>query len=166
LNPMHSLFHLDCIAFGSLIALGIMACNWRRCVWLYVGIASAILGFGALYFASGTPLQDSAIGLGLTGIVLIALVASSRPNPFTAVLRHGPLPFFGTISYGLYLCHMPVIMSLGPFYTYVDHATGGHLWWANLIVVTVQLAISTAIATLLWFFLERRILQLKRHFQS
>ena len=166
LNPMHSLFHLDCIAFGSLIAVGVMACNWGRHVWLYLGIASAILGFGALYFVSGTPLQDSAIGLGLAGVVLIALVASSRPNPLTAFLRRGPLPFFGTVSYGLYLCHMPVIMSLGALYSYVDRTTGGHLRWANVSVVAVQLAISTAVAALLWFLLERRILQLKRHFQS
>ena len=165
-NPTHSLFHLDSIAFGSLLAVGIVACNWSRQVWLYLGIASAILGFGASYFASGTPLQDSAIGLGLTGVVLIALVASSRPNPITVFLRRGPLPFFGKISYGLYLCHMPVIMSLGLFYDFVDRATGGHLRWANLSVVAVQLAIGTAVATFLWVFLERRILQLKRHFQS
>jgi peptidoglycan/LPS O-acetylase OafA/YrhL len=165
-NSTNTLFHLDCIAYGSLLAVGIMTFGWKRQTWLWTGAAFTVGGFAALYAAHGAAFQDSALGLGLAGLVLVAIVGSGTHMPLTYFLRHGPLPFYGRISYGFYLIHIPVIMGLGLFYSFIDRRTGGNVLWANLLVVLVQLTISTMIALFMWHRLEKPILRLKRYFTN
>jgi peptidoglycan/LPS O-acetylase OafA/YrhL len=166
LNSMHTLFHLDGLAFGSLLAVAIMTCDWKRRTWWRIAAGMAVSGIGALAFARGSCLQDSAIGLICAAAVLLALLASGVSQPFTRFLRRGPLVYYGKVSYGFYLCHVPVIMSLGLFYEFVDRGTGGHILGANLAVVAVQLAMSTAVAALLQCSVERPLLACKRYFRD
>jgi len=77
-----------------------------------------------------------------------------------AVLRRGPLAFYGRISYGLYMTHIMIFIYFGWFDARMDkYGIAG-----NLAVVGFRLAASTVAATLLWYGFESRILKLKRFF--
>lgn len=167
LNPTHTLFHLDSIALGSLLALGLLYLRYSRRVWLVMGLASTAIGFAtAVTIASDTVYVDSALSLGFAGMVLAAIAATGARNPLARLLRHGPLPFYGKISYGLYMTHMAVFMSLGLFYNFIDRSAAAGSSTANYLIVVVQLALSTAVATLLWHGFEKPILRFKKYFPS
>jgi len=167
LNPTHTLFHLDSIALGSLLALGLLYLRYSRSAWLAMGLAAAAIGFSAAITVAGsTVYADSALSLGFAGAVLAAIAGTGAHNPLAWLLRHGPLPFYGKISYGFYMTHMAVFMSLGLFYNSIDRSATAGSSAANYLIVVVQLALSTAVATLLWHGFEKPILRLKKQFSS
>ncbi|HVZ82206.1 MAG TPA: acyltransferase [Terracidiphilus sp.] len=161
LGPTHTLIHLDGIALGSLIALGLYTLTWSRRVWLGLGLASLVLGVGAAAtIAGGTAFLDSALALAFGGTVLAAIASTGARNPLNAMLRRGPLAFYGRISYGLYMIHIAVFIFFGWFDLRMDpYGVAG-----NLAVVAFRLAMATLCATVLWYAFESRILRLKRYF--
>ena len=46
------------------------------------------------------------IALGFAGVVLTTVAATGARNWLVVLLRHGPLPLYGRISYGLYVYHL------------------------------------------------------------
>src|SRR6185312_9909091 len=99
----HTLTHLDGIAMGSLIAIALHTVALSRRAWLVLGLAGMAMGFpAAATIAGGTAFLDSALTCGFGGAVLAALASTGARNPLNAILRRGPLPFCGRISYGMY----------------------------------------------------------------
>jgi peptidoglycan/LPS O-acetylase OafA/YrhL len=162
ITKTHTLTHLDGIAMGSLLALALYTISMRRRTWLIIGLCALAAGFTlAATFAGGTALLDSALTCGFGGAVLSAIASTGSKSPLNAILRRGPLPFYGRISYGMYMTHIMVFIYFGSFDLRMDaYGTPG-----NLAVVAVRLAASTAAATLLWYGFESRILKLKRYFE-
>ena len=174
--PTHTLIHLDGIALGSLLALGLYTLTLSRRVWLWIGLGAFVLGMAAAAtLAGGTSLLDSALAVGFTGVVLAAIASStgvpgdrsSSPgwstgacNPLNALLRRGPLAFYGRISYGLYMTHIMVFIYLGSFDAHMDR----YGFAGILAVVALRLVATTAVATALWYGLESQILKFKRYF--
>jgi len=163
LNTTHTLFHLDGIALGSLLALGLHMLTVARRTWMMLGLVAIVAGFWATAtIAGGTAFLDTALAVGFAGAVLAAIASSGARNPFNALLRHGPLPFYGRISYGLYMTHIMVFIYFGWFDARMDrYGTAG-----NLAVVAFRLAAATAVATALWYGFESPILKLKRFFDN
>lgn len=161
ITPTHTLTHLDGLAWGSLMALGLHTLPIARRVWLWIGLAAIPLGFlAAATVAGGTAFLDSALAVGFAGSVLASIASTGARNPGNAVLRRGPLAFFGQISYGLYMTHIVVFIYFGWFDARMDrYGIPG-----NLAVVAFRLVASTAVATALWYGFESQILKLKRHF--
>jgi peptidoglycan/LPS O-acetylase OafA/YrhL len=161
MTPTHTLIHLDGIALGSMLALGLYTLHLRRRSWLLIGIAGFPLGItAAATFAGGTAFLDSALAVGFGGVVLAAISSTSARNPLNALLRRGPLAFYGRISYGLYMIHIMVFIYFGWFDRKMDaYGTAG-----NLSIVAFRLAASTALAAVLWYGFESPILRLKRYF--
>lgn len=161
ITPTHTLTHLDGIAMGSLIALGLHTLSWDRRIWLTIGCFSIGIGFAsASSIAGGTAFLDSALTLGFAGALVACLASAGSHSPLNWLLCHGPLPFYGKISYGLYMTHIFVFIYFGWFDVKMDaYGTAG-----NLAVVVFRLATSTAVATALWYGFESRILRLKRFF--
>jgi peptidoglycan/LPS O-acetylase OafA/YrhL len=161
LTPTHTLIHLDGIALGSLLALGLYTIHWSRTVWLWLGVSGFVVGIAATAtIAAGTAFLDSALALAFGGAVLAAIASTGARNPLNAVLRRGPLAFYGRISYGLYMIHIMVFIFFGWFDLKMDpFGIPG-----NLAVVAFRLAMATAFATALWYGFESQILRLKRHF--
>ncbi|MGA3265023.1 MAG: acyltransferase [Terracidiphilus sp.] len=161
MTSTHTLIHLDGIALGSLLALGLHTLPLSRRAWLWMGLAGIPLGFGAAAtVAGGTAFLDSALAAGFAGTALAAIASTGARNPLNALLRRGPLPFYGRISYGLYMIHIMVFIFFGWFDLLMDrYGMAG-----NLAVVVLRFAASTALATALWYGFESRILKLKRYF--
>ena len=161
LTPTHTLIHLDGIALGSLLAIGLHTLAVSRRTWIFIGLAAAVLGFWATAtIAAGTRFLDSALAIAFGGVVLAAIASTGARNPISAALRRGPLPFYGRISYGLYMIHIAIFIYFGWFDARMDrYGIPG-----NLAVVAFRIAASTAAATILWYAFESQILKLKRYF--
>jgi peptidoglycan/LPS O-acetylase OafA/YrhL len=156
-----TLTHVDGIAMGSLLALGIHTLTWSRRAWLWIGLAGMVAGIAsAATIAAGTPLLNSALALGFGGAVLACIASTGARNPLNTLLGRGLLPFYGRISYGLYMTHIMVFIYFGWFDLRMDHyGTAG-----NLAIVGFRLLASTLAATMLWYGFESQILKLKRFF--
>lgn len=161
ITPTHTLIHLDGIALGSLLAIGLYAVRLSRRIWLYVGLASLIGGVAAAAtIASGTAYLDTALAFAYAGAVLASIASTGADTPVHVLLRHGPLAYYGRISYGLYMVHISVFIFFGWFDLKMDrHGVAG-----NLVLVAFRLAMATIVASALWYGFEKQILKLKRHF--
>jgi peptidoglycan/LPS O-acetylase OafA/YrhL len=159
--PTHTLIKLDGIALGSLLALGLYTLPLSRRVWLWMGLGAFAAGMAAAAtVAGGTSLLDSALALGFGGAVLAAMASTGASNPLSAMLRSGPLAFYGRISYGLYMTHIMVFVYFGWF----DKSMSAYGMAGILAVVAFRLAATTAVAAALWYGFESQILKLKRYF--
>jgi peptidoglycan/LPS O-acetylase OafA/YrhL len=126
-----------------------------------MGLIAIPLGvLAAATVAGGTAFLDSALAVAFAGAVLASIASTGARNPLNAVLRRGPLAFYGRISYGLYMTHLMIFIFFGWFDLRMDrYGTVG-----NLAVVAFRLAASTVLATALWYGFESQILKLKRYF--
>ena len=159
--PTHTLIKLDAIALGSLLALGMHTLCLSRKTWLGIGMGASVIGIGAaMTYAGGTSLLDTALALGFAGAITATITTTGARNPLSFLLRRGPLPFYGRISYGLYMTHIMVFV----FFGWVDVKLGQFGVSGNLAIVAFRLAATTLVATLLWYGFERPILKLKRYF--
>ena len=161
LTPTHTFIHLDGIALGSLVALALYRFNWSRKLWLVLGGCFFVLGIAAAAtIAGGTSMLDTALAAAFAGALAMTLASSGTSSPLHAILRRGPLSFYGRISYGLYMSHIMVFVFFGWFDLKMDpYGTAG-----NLAVVGFRLLTSTLVATAMWYGFESRILKLKRYF--
>ena len=163
LTPTHTLIHLDGIAIGSLLALALHTLKLSRRVWLWIGLSAAVFGFlVTATIAGGTRFLDSALAIAFAGTVLAAIASTGARSPLNFILSHGPLAFYGRISYGLYMTHIMVFI----FFGWVDLAMNRYGIPGSVALVAIRLAACTAFATLLWYGFELRILKLKRYFES
>jgi len=161
LNPTHTVIHLDGIAIGSLLAVGLYTLQWKRHIWLALGFTLLVAGTAAAAtIAGGTAFLDSALAAVFAGAVLSCIASTGAHNPLNAALRRGPLAFYGRISYGLYMIHIGIFIYFGWFDLRMDpYGIAG-----NMAIVAFRLVAATVFATILWYGFESRILRLKRHF--
>jgi peptidoglycan/LPS O-acetylase OafA/YrhL len=146
---------------GSLLALGLYTLPVGRRVWLGIGLGAFAAGFVAAgTITGGTAFLDSALATGFGGAVLASITSTGARNPINALLRRGPLAFYGQISYGMYMTHIMVFIYFGWF----DRRMDAYGISGNLSVVAFRIVASTAVATVLWYGFESRILRLKRLF--
>ena len=164
LTGTHTLIHLDGITMGSLLALGLYRFRWQRRRLVWIGLIVSVVGFLATAtIAGGTSFLDSALALAFAGVVLAAVAGSGARNWLALILRRGPLPFYGKISYGLYMTHIFVFVYFGNYDARLDDKY--HVGIAgNLMIVALRLVSSTLVATVLWYGFESQILKLKRYF--
>lgn len=160
-TPTHTLIHLDGIALGSLLAVGLHWLRLGRRAWVALGLGSFAIGMTlAATIAGGTRFLDAALALGFAGAVLAAIASTGARNPLNLALARGPLAYFGRISYGMYMIHISVFIFFGWFDLKMDrYGIAG-----NLAIVAFRLAMSTAAASLLWYGFESQILKLKKYF--
>jgi peptidoglycan/LPS O-acetylase OafA/YrhL len=161
MTPTHTLIHLDGIALGSLLAIGLYTLRLSRRAWLSSAWADWCWALGPRPpVAGGTAFLDSALAVGFGGAALALIASTGARNPLNAALRRGPLAFYGRISYGLYMTHIMVFIFFGWFDLRMDrYGIAG-----NLAVVAFRLAATTAVASALWYGFESQILKLKRYF--
>jgi hypothetical protein len=85
----------------------------------------------------------------LAAAAVIAAAISPRPNGITRALAVSPLRALGRISYGVYLWHWPLFLWLSP----------GRVHQHGARLLTLQCAVTIAVASLSWVFVEAPILR-------
>jgi len=163
ITPTHTLTHIDGIAMGSLLALGLYTLPLGRRTWLTIGLIAMPIGFISVgTIAAGTAFLDSALTTLFGGAVLASIASTGARNLFNATLKRGPLVYYGKISYGLYMTHIGTFIYFG----WVDARLNPYGIPGNLSIIAFRLIACTLVATILWYGFETRILRLKRHFQT
>jgi peptidoglycan/LPS O-acetylase OafA/YrhL len=110
-----------------------------------VGLLAAI-ALGVFWVTSGTPgglprnfmFEGGFLVCAGLAALIVADARLVQPGRFARLLAARPLHFLGTISYGIYLWHWPVIVYL------TGQRTGLSQWPLDLLRVGVTLAVSTA----------------------
>jgi peptidoglycan/LPS O-acetylase OafA/YrhL len=100
------------------------------------------------------PQQEMGAGLA-AGVLLVGLVIASPAAPLNRLLSLRPIVWLGTISYGIYLYFIPVIVLLNVFFYY-------HGWTdRDNALLWAQIGCTLTMATLSYYLVERRFLALK-----
>jgi peptidoglycan/LPS O-acetylase OafA/YrhL len=156
---------LDAISWGALLALWIRSesCTVRRLA--VVGWSAATLGLAAAaYCMRHAALQGtesawaySWLAIGFCGLVSGAYAGGLRGDRVAKALAFRPLAYTGTISYGLYLLHVPVYRSI--------HAIAPQLGSAALVVL-LQFLVLFALAAASYRWFEGPMLRLKSRFAT
>ena len=151
LTPTHTLIHLDGIALGSLLALGLYTLQLSRRTWLWMGLVGLVAGIWAAgTIAGGTAYLDSALAVGFIGVHAGADCFNRFAQPAerrTAQRAAGLLwPHQLRTVHG----HISVFIYFGWFDLRMDkYGMAG-----NLAIVAFRLAASTAVAAALWYGFE------------
>jgi peptidoglycan/LPS O-acetylase OafA/YrhL len=159
---------MDALALGGLIA--IVRREWPEALKArWIGWAAGLSGAACcalLVFVANTPWSTpmrtagfSALDVGFAG--LVAKLAGPKPRALTAIFRARTLVWVGTISYGLYLLHIPAPMA-------------AHFLLDRLIAIPprgsadlfVSFAAAIGAAWISWRTFESPILRLKDRFTS
>ena len=124
-------------ATGVVSAIGVLALAWlfsnasTEASWMYRG------GFSIAALAAAS---------------LVVALRTAPDGPLARVLSVRPLVAIGRISYGLYLWHWPVFLSLAPQFTGLS----------DIATLLVRFAATFAAATVSWVVLERPVIGWKR----
>ncbi len=157
---------MDALAMGGLIAIAQReAPHWLKGRW--VGWLTAICGATFVLvclFFTVTPwsammrtIGFSAADLAFAGVVV--LLISSRHRWLLSICRWRWLVWLGTISYGLYLLHIPALTVTRRWITpWLGITPEGSLQ------LFVSMAVAIAAASLSWILFESQILRLKDRF--
>jgi len=118
---------------GAVLALGLVGLLGSAALWPTVGQTSSFVTRGLL------PLQ---------ALLSVAAIASAvRPGPVASALSWRPLVALGTVSYGVYLYHWPVFITLTPARTHL----------AQVPLFLLRVAVTGALAVLSYRFLEQPV---------
>ncbi len=92
---------------------------------------------------------------------LVNCIAVGKGGPVLRLLRSRVLIYIGTISYGIYLFHLPVIHALG---TLQSRLGMGNLRHHSVLHFVIMSLITILLAALSWRYFERPINSLKNRF--
>jgi peptidoglycan/LPS O-acetylase OafA/YrhL len=99
----------------------------------------------------------SILAVVMVSVGLLGLLVGAQGGPATRWLRCRTWGYLGTISYGIYLYHLPV-------FAVVEHASRVLGFDRSWLIQLVQIAASLLVAAMSWEFLERPILGLRDRF--
>ena len=172
--PMLLVTNWDGFALGALLAWmsgepGSPRSRRPIVVWGLVTLGAAMLAyplageaveqFGAAWTSDWPRLALSlnASRLNLLYFSIVGLVIAFAGHPLLRPLRDPSLCYLGTISYGIYLYHLPLFALMSPL-----HFT--NLCHDSMWLDALKLATTFALAVVSWQFIEKPILRLKDRF--
>lgn len=159
--------NLDSLAAGALLAWHShtyphAVADRRRVLdrGLVVGCCLLILTLGLSVYGRGLRVFgiEESVSAALIGVWLVDRCARGVTGIPQLVLEWRPIAYIGTISYGVYLFHSPILWAL--------RLTPGSetLFEGSLFFLILVTAMSVGVAALSWRFFESPINGLKRHF--
>ena len=170
-------FVLDFIAYGALLSLLIRSgfihqSNARRIGGTVLGFSSGLALIVILLSAfRQSPALNAFADLpfvwGTCGVILLGLLRDHAR--FAATGRtdaHGILPFYGYISYGLYLINVLVYEKVGGAFSHILPQAVSSRLSVYTAVVLLCIAVSTGLAYLSRRYFEAPLLQLKDKWQD
>ncbi len=168
--------NLDSLSLGALLAIRLRSGKPFPAAALLGWVATGcVVGFAALTATAmalprlGEPLWALLPTVTMVGAAgLLVNTAFAPPGSrLHRIANWGPAVYLGTISYGMYVLHQPLIFLLVRAWGFdaqdVPALGGWHL--PGLVVIAVIVTVlTTVLATISWYVLERPILGLKRFF--
>ena len=170
-------FVLDFIAYGAMLSLlirrgSIHLGNARRIGVALLGI-SGVLALGVIAFSAFheepalEALADLPFTWGTCGLILVGLVQDhTRFEKTGRTSARGILPFYGYISYGLYLVNVLVFIKVGGAASRLLPASTAARPGVYAAVALLCIALSTGVAYLSRRFFEAPMLSLKDKWQD
>ncbi|HST42745.1 MAG TPA: acyltransferase [Conexibacter sp.] len=146
---------LPYFALGMLVALALdgRALFGRRAAYALLLAGAGLVVADALWQAHGAASQSTSYAFriwrdlpGAAGFALVIAVAAGSAGAGTALLRWRPLVYLGTISYGVYLWHVPVLLA-------VRHL--GLLPLHTLPAIVAALVLTVPVAAASWHWIEQ-----------
>jgi peptidoglycan/LPS O-acetylase OafA/YrhL len=125
----------------------------RRALHVAGPVAAVVLG--VFWVVAGTPagiprdpmFRGGFLGCAVLGALVVADARLLERGPFARLLSVPPLHFLGTISYGVYLWHWPILVYL----------TGARTGLGSAPLDIVRVAATLALATASYYLVERPI---------
>jgi peptidoglycan/LPS O-acetylase OafA/YrhL len=118
-------------------------------------VAALLIATGHLFEGFGPRTMAARATLASLGAcILVMCVVRHAGHRALAPLRSAPLVYLGTISYGIYLYHYPIVKMSDTVGSSLRITPGPSLWAVECILTLVTAAIS-------WHIIERPILRLK-----
>ena len=172
INYYATFTRLDGLMIGALIAIAYQSQTWKN--WLPL-LAWPVFGLSLLAmifiltgkstepFSKNTMITTwSFSALALFGGSLIVLLKSLSENNWLRIsFRNGILGFFGKYSYAMYLVHAPIIFLLNQ--QFLKANLKGAVTSLSLVAASIFCII--LVSLLSWNLLEKRVLNLKAHFE-
>jgi peptidoglycan/LPS O-acetylase OafA/YrhL len=156
-------FRMDSLFLGVLAALVVRRVSLRALLqerkWILRSAFFLLLVMVVLFVAEGKLVwrapQYSVLACFYTVLLLIAVIESGSPH--LAIFRFPPLRFLGLISYGLYLFNMPILWLFHGLALGARPSLNSGIACA---ITLISLIVSIALASISYFFFERRFLSL------
>ncbi len=166
LMPCFGMVHL---CAGGLLSLGLSQGWLSRRMLSAPSAAAALL---ALLFVAHAPAAGPWLDWGTMGfagnvasvtalVALVGHVVTRQDGALCRALEAGPLRGIGTVSYGLYLVHVPIALAIAKPFGEAMLAAGlpGGLY--PVVFFAVLMALSLAASAVLWVAVERPFLALR-----
>jgi peptidoglycan/LPS O-acetylase OafA/YrhL len=155
---------LPYFALGMLAALALDGRRrfGRRTAYSLLAVGIALVVGDAVWQALGAATHSPSYAYriwrdlpGAAGFALVVAVAAGSAGAGTAALRWRPLVFFGTISYGVYLWHVPLLLVVRHF---------GLLPLHTFPAALIALVLTIPIAAASWRWIEQPAIERARGF--
>jgi peptidoglycan/LPS O-acetylase OafA/YrhL len=162
---------MDALLLGVLAAIGVrnpICWNWLVAHKLIIGTASVILGAGDLEMIHKR-VEFGTFGLASFGFTWVALfylslllLAVTQQGFVNRLFKLRPLTELGTLAYGLYLFHLPV---LGLVYGLAGRASPTITGLSSAGLTLLSGALLFGLTRISWLYFERPLIRRGHHYQ-
>ena len=167
---VNTLSRLDGLAIGCLLAVCIHAQILTPRQLKRASLGAFLIGGALAVFLTpasitepASPFAFSALALAFAGFVGLALAAPVGTSWLGKVLANRALGYVGTVSYCVYLIHLPIFLFVGRllknFKGFFPQAILG-----DFVFIVVAFGLSFGVAAVSWHFFEQPILRFKNKF--
>lgn len=136
----------------------------RRRAYLYVGLGGMAVGVAAVLLSRFRPFTDEGLGLEyslLAALYFLLLISVLINRKLERVFSMKALCYMGTIAYGLYLLHFPIIGAVGDIVSWIHPRQSG---WRLLVELISGVALATALSAISWEYLEKPLIKRGRRY--
>jgi len=149
------------------LLLGVLGAWWVRNRVLNKDVLEAAavvlaIGFAAMIRFHVTPFELAAFGYTLIAMFYLAVLLLAVTGGWVGgIFRSKPLLYLGTVAYGLYLFHQPV---LGLVYAALGRATAAIRTWTDVAATGLAAVLVLGLARLSWRCFEKPMVKLGHRF--